>query len=93
MTIWKLEAVARPDDPRWQAGPRYERLYVRAGTPAEARICAGKALAPNPAVVGNENAEQPGPFEDAALYRVTRSSANDAGVAASEEGEPAVIAR
>lgn len=92
MTIWKIEAVARADDPRWQAGPRYEQLFVRAPTPAEARICAGKALAPNPVVVGNENAEQPSPFEDAMLYQVTRSSATDAGIAVSEEGEPAVIA-
>ncbi|MEX2631412.1 MAG: hypothetical protein WD341_15870 [Tistlia sp.] len=93
MTIWKIEAVARPDDPRWVAGPRYERVFVRADTAAQARLCAGKALAPNPGIVGNESAQQPTPFEDAALYRVVRSSANDAGVAVSEEGEPALIAK
>jgi hypothetical protein len=93
MAIWKIEAVARPDDPRWVAGPRFERVFVRAGTAAEARLCAGKTLAPNPGVVGNESAEQPTPFEDAALYQVTRSSANDAGVSVSEEGEPALISK
>lgn len=93
MTIWKIEATARPDDPRWVAGPRYERLFVRAGTAAEARIYAGKALAPNPDAVGNENAEQPSAFEDQALYSVTRSSANDAGVTVSEDGEPGLISQ
>lgn len=91
MAIWKIEAVARPDDPRWIAGPRHERLFVRADTAAQARLCAGKALAPNPGIVGNESAEQPSPFEDAALYHVTRSSANDAGLSVSEDGEPALL--
>lgn len=93
MTIWRMEAVARPDDPRWMAGPRYERIYVRAGSPAEARLCAGKTLAPNPAAIGNESAEQPSPFEDATLYKVARSSAVEAGLAAAEEGEPAVLGK
>lgn len=92
MPIWKIEPVARPDDPRWVAGPRVEGVFVRAPTAAEARLCAGKALAPNPLVVGNESAEQPSPFEDEKLYRVTRSSANDAGVTVSEDGETALIA-
>lgn len=93
MAIWKIEAAARPDDPRWVAGPRFERVFVRAETAAQARLCAGKALAPNPGIVGNESAEQPTPFEDAALYQVTRSSANEAGVTVGEEGEPALLAK
>ena len=93
MTIWKIEPVARADDPRWISGPRHERVFVRADTAAQARLYAGKALAPNPVVVGNESAQQPTPFEDEKLYQVTRSSANDAGVAVSEDGEPALIAQ
>lgn len=40
MALWEIEPVADWDDPNWQSRPQWERVVVRADTPAFARAVA-----------------------------------------------------
>ena len=72
MGIWMLEPVADPDDPRWQDRLQFQRVIVRAQSPAFARFVARTLDTPErPLQYGQQNAHLGSGFRDEKLYRVT----------------------
>ena len=71
MGLWVLEPVADPDDPRWQDRLQFERVIVRAATPAFARLMARTLDTPDrPLQFGQQNAHLGSGFKDEKLYHV-----------------------
>lgn len=71
MGIWMLEPVADPDDPRWQDRLQFQRVIVRAQSPAFARFVATNLDTPKrPLQYGQQNAHLGSGFRDEKLYRV-----------------------
>ena len=71
MGLWVLEPVADPDDTRWQDRLQFQRVIVRATTPAFARFLARTLDTPEQALqFGQQNAHLGSGFKDEKLYRV-----------------------
>ncbi len=72
MGLWTLERVADPDDPRWQDRLQFQRVIVRAASPAFARLVASTLDTPDRALqFGQQNPHLGSGFKDEKLYRVT----------------------
>jgi hypothetical protein len=93
LSLWKIEPIARAEDPRWLDHPRFERLVVRAETAAEARqIAAAEEIGEDTDAVGNESLGDAAGFKDEKLYRVMPLADEERGTL-SPEGRPAVLSR
>jgi len=93
MQLWKIEPVARADDPRWLNHPRFAHVVVRAETAAEARLLAASGENSGaPAAVGNETHGDVAGLSDEKLYRVAPLPAEERG-ALTPDGGAAVLSR
>jgi hypothetical protein len=72
MSLWLIQPTADPDDPAWQGRPQWERVIVRAASPAFARVVARTLdttkVAPE---YGDEHPHLGSGFADEKLYAVT----------------------
>ncbi len=71
MPLWEIEPVADWDDPNWQSRPQWERVVVRAETPAFARAVARVLDTPKDSPeYGDEHPRLGSGFVSEKLYRV-----------------------
>lgn len=76
MALWVLEPVADPDDPRWQTRKQWQRVVVRAPSPAFARVVAETLDTSDVALEqGQEDPHLGSGFKDEKLYRATPDQA------------------
>ena len=87
--LWKLEPIARPDDPRWQDFPVWRQVLVRAANAAEARALAAELEATPAQTSGNESVSYGSRLSDEKMYRCIQVHPDDAGLPV--EGEPGVL--
>jgi len=91
MALWKIEPVANPDDPWWQDHKRWQRVIVRADSPAVARLIAAELeRGPDQSTDGNASDSFRSAFEDEKLYWVKPLPAEEA-KAYDATGAPAVL--
>lgn len=77
MLLWKIEPVARLDDPRWQDCIRWKLVIVRAETSALAIIAAERQLGNPDRQIGNESPASRTGLGDEKLYWVRRIDPGD----------------
>ena len=72
MPLWVLEPVADWDDQHWQSRPQWERVVVRAASPALARVVAAVLDTPPDSIeYGDQHPRLGSGFTSEKLYRVT----------------------
>jgi hypothetical protein len=86
MALWKIEPVARPDDPRWQDYRRWREIVVRADSAALAVVQAARELGTPEPQIGNESPAGRTGLEDVKLYRVRPVSDDDLVPGVTREG-------
>jgi hypothetical protein len=75
MALWIFRPVAAAHDPRWQGRRQYDRVVVRARSPAFARIVARTLDTPDKASEsGQQDPHLGSGFTDEKLYHVARYS-------------------
>jgi hypothetical protein len=85
MKLWKLQPVARTDDPRWQDYPVWRQVTVRAATAAEARALASALETSPEGTSGNESISYGSRLADEKMYSCVEVSPEDAGAPADGE--------
>ncbi|MDX1710417.1 MAG: hypothetical protein R3316_04700 [Rhodovibrionaceae bacterium] len=89
MALWKLEPVARPDDPRWQDYPIWREVVVRAASAGEARALAAELEATPEQTSGNESISYGSRLADEKMYSCRQVHPDDAGETV--DGDPGVL--
>ncbi len=91
MPLWEIEPVADWDDPTWQSRPQWQRVIVRADTPAFARAVARILDTPQFSPEhGDEHPQLGSGFANEKLYRVKPLA--DAGASA-EAGPDEILSQ
>jgi hypothetical protein len=73
MSLWKIEPVAQPDDPRWLSHRMWNEVIVRAGSAGEAlrlAVAMDKREQTDVDTVGNESQALTSGLSDEKLYAV-----------------------
>ena len=79
MPVWRIHAVAGPDDPRWQGRKIWKDVVVRAPTAAAARLLASDLDRPAETRISDaRNVRDWSGFNDEKLYWVQRLNSEHA---------------
>lgn len=92
MPLWRIEPVARPDDPRWQGRRIWREVIVRARNAAFARVIAAELERdPRYPPTGNESLSFTSGFDDEKLYWVSQLDDAEAAAYGGDSGPDGVV--